>query len=79
LWIAFAIFIVGLFFGCNLGVILMAILQMARPDRRQPQPGDLCAYCGQPIGDLEFITSILTEDGLMHLACYGKEVAECTR
>jgi hypothetical protein len=29
LWIAFAIFIVGLFFGCNLGVVIMCVLQTA--------------------------------------------------
>jgi len=29
LWIAFAIFIVGLFFGCNIGIVIMCVLQMA--------------------------------------------------
>lgn len=29
LWIGFGVFVVGLFFGCNLGVILMCVLQMA--------------------------------------------------
>ncbi len=38
LWIAFAIFIVGLFFGCNLGVILFCVLQVAgREERRSEQ------------------------------------------
>jgi hypothetical protein len=34
LWITFAIFIVGLFFGCNLGVILFCVLQVAGMEER---------------------------------------------
>ena len=29
LWIAFAIFVLGLFFGCNLGVVLMCVLSVS--------------------------------------------------
>jgi len=41
LWIAFVIFIVGLFFGCNLGVILFCVLQMAgRENDRSEQSSE---------------------------------------